>query len=70
MTRDNLGAATFARLYSIGVATAVDLGGHSYQFGRLGQLERLAATGEGTHIEPTAPRAAFLFAANATIAGP
>ena len=44
------------------------LGGHRYQFGKVGLLERLTATGEGTRLDPTVPRATYVMAANATIA--
>ena len=45
------------------------LNGQSYQIGRVGVLERLFSTGEGTNIDPLTPKSVTLVAGNAVVTG-
>ena len=45
------------------------LNGQPYQIGRVGVLERLFSTGEGTNIDPLTPKSITLVAGNAVVTG-
>jgi len=45
------------------------LNGQPYQIGRVGLLERLFSTGEGTNIDPLTPKSITLVAGNAVVTG-
>jgi hypothetical protein len=45
------------------------LGGGTYRMGRIGLQAQMAGVGQGTRLDPTAPRASFNFAGAAIVAG-
>jgi len=65
----NLGVATnFSEFTQIGVSPFM-LSGQPYQIGRVGVLERLLSTGEGTRTDPIAPKSFTVVAGNAVVTG-
>lgn len=65
----NLGVGTnFGELTQTGVS-AFDLGGQTYQIGRVGLMERTFSTGEGTRIDPITPKSFTVLSGNAVVTG-
>lgn len=65
----NLGVGTnFGELTQTGVS-AFDLGGQTYQIGRVGLIERTFSTGEGTRTDPITPKSFTVLSGNAVVTG-
>jgi hypothetical protein len=65
----NLGVGTnFAEFTQTG-ASPFTLNGQAYQLGRIGVLERIFSTGEGTRTDPITPKSFTLVAGNAVVTG-
>ncbi len=65
----NLGIGTnFAEFTQTGVSPFT-LSGTPYQLGRVGLLERLFSTGEGTRTDPVTPKSFTVLAGNAVVTG-
>jgi hypothetical protein len=65
----NLGVGTnIGELAQTGVS-AFDLGGQTYQIGRVGLMERTFSTGEGTRTDPITPKSITILSGNAIVTG-
>ena len=65
----NLGVGTnFGELTQTGVS-AFDLGGQTYQIGRVGLMERTFSTGEGTRTDAITPKSFIVLSGNAVVTG-
>jgi hypothetical protein len=65
----NLGVGTnFGELTQTGVS-AFDLGGQTYQIGRVGLMERTFSTGEGTRTNAVIPQSFTVLSGNAVVTG-
>jgi hypothetical protein len=65
----NLGVGTnFGELVQTGVGV-FDLGGQTYQIGRLGLMERTFSTGEGTRTNAIIPQSFTVLSGNAVVTG-
>jgi hypothetical protein len=65
----NLGVATNFSEFTQTGASPFTLNGQPYQIGRVGVLERLFSTGEGTRTDPIAPKSFTVVAGNAVVTG-
>jgi hypothetical protein len=65
----NLGVGTnFGELAQTGISS-FDLGGQTYQIGRVGLMERTFSTGEGTRTNAVIPQSLTILSGNAVVTG-